>query len=274
MRSAVEARGVAHVMFATGNSQLEFLDALVARTPDVPWPDTVVFHMDEYVGVGPDHPAGFQRYIRQRIVERALSPGGVLRRGTGRPRGRVPPLCRPSPGPSARSVLPGHRRERAPGLQRSPRRRFRRPPRRQGGRARCHLPAAAGQRGPLRRSGLRPDPRPDGDHSRPAAGRPGAGHRARGAKGRARPRRARPVRSRRRARRRRYAPSPTPPCTSSPHRRGSCRRSSRSCRSRRTSRSRRGPAPGILAEPRAFSARARGSALHYRGRHERRVRPL
>jgi glucosamine-6-phosphate deaminase len=25
--------------------------------------------MDEYVGVGPDHPAGFQRWIRERIVE-------------------------------------------------------------------------------------------------------------------------------------------------------------------------------------------------------------
>jgi glucosamine-6-phosphate deaminase len=70
MRAAVRDRGVAHVMFATGNSQLQFLDALVAETPDVPWSDTVVFHMDEYVGVGPDHPAGFQRYIRERIVDR------------------------------------------------------------------------------------------------------------------------------------------------------------------------------------------------------------
>jgi glucosamine-6-phosphate deaminase len=69
MRAAVQARGVANVMFATGNSQLAFIDTLVARTPDVPWADTVVFHMDEYVGVGPDHPAGFQRWIRQRIVE-------------------------------------------------------------------------------------------------------------------------------------------------------------------------------------------------------------
>jgi glucosamine-6-phosphate deaminase len=69
MRAAVQARGVANVMFATGNSQLAFIDTLVARTPAVPWADTVVFHMDEYVGVGPDHPAGFQRWIRERIVE-------------------------------------------------------------------------------------------------------------------------------------------------------------------------------------------------------------
>ncbi len=70
LRAAVQARGVAHVMFATGNSQLDFIEVLVTGTPDVPWSDTVVFHMDEYVGVGPDHPAGFQHWIRQRIVSR------------------------------------------------------------------------------------------------------------------------------------------------------------------------------------------------------------
>lgn len=70
IRAAVAARGVAHAMFATGNSQLRFVEALVAD-PAVPWHDVVVFHMDEYVGVGPDHPAGFQRWIRERIVEPA-----------------------------------------------------------------------------------------------------------------------------------------------------------------------------------------------------------
>ena len=68
LRDAVAKRGVAHAMFATGNSQLRFVETLVA-SDDVPWADIVVFHMDEYVGVGPDHPAGFQRWIRERIVE-------------------------------------------------------------------------------------------------------------------------------------------------------------------------------------------------------------
>jgi glucosamine-6-phosphate deaminase len=71
MRAAVAARGVVHAMFATGNSQLAFIAALVGDTPEVPWAQTVVFHMDEYVGVGPDHPAGFQHWIRERIVEPA-----------------------------------------------------------------------------------------------------------------------------------------------------------------------------------------------------------
>jgi len=70
LRDAAAANGVAHAMFATGNSQLEFVDMLVSATASVPWSDTVVFHMDEYVGVGPDHPAGFQRWIRERITDR------------------------------------------------------------------------------------------------------------------------------------------------------------------------------------------------------------
>jgi glucosamine-6-phosphate deaminase len=71
LREAVASRGVANAMFATGNSQIAFVDQLVTAVPDVPWSDVVAFHMDEYVGVGPDHPAGFQRWIRERITERA-----------------------------------------------------------------------------------------------------------------------------------------------------------------------------------------------------------
>ena len=69
LRASVERDGVAHAMFATGNSQIAFITELVTRTPDVPWADVVVFHMDEYVGIGPEHPASFQRWIRQRIAE-------------------------------------------------------------------------------------------------------------------------------------------------------------------------------------------------------------
>ncbi len=85
MRAAVESRGVCHAMFATGNSQLGFVHALVHETDGVPWSDTVVFHMDEYVGVGPDHPAGFQRWIRTRIVEPARPRAAHYVEGLGDP---------------------------------------------------------------------------------------------------------------------------------------------------------------------------------------------
>jgi glucosamine-6-phosphate deaminase len=83
LRAAVAARGVAHAMFATGNSQLAFIRALVHETAGVPWSDTVVFHMDEYVGVGPDHPAGFQRWIRTRITEPARPKAAFYVEGLG-----------------------------------------------------------------------------------------------------------------------------------------------------------------------------------------------
>ena len=83
MRAAADARGVVHAMFATGNSQLAFVRALVEETDGVPWSDTVVFHMDEYVGVGPDHPAGFQRWIRERIVEPARPKAAYYVEGLG-----------------------------------------------------------------------------------------------------------------------------------------------------------------------------------------------
>jgi glucosamine-6-phosphate deaminase len=68
IRAAVEQHGRANAMFATGNSQFAFLDALTART-DVPWEHVTGFHMDEYVGMDDTHPASFARYMRERLVD-------------------------------------------------------------------------------------------------------------------------------------------------------------------------------------------------------------
>jgi len=78
---AVDERGVANAMFATGNSQLAFVDELMARR-DVDWSRLVVFHMDEYLGMGPDHPASFVRWIRERIVDRVHPLAAHLIDGT------------------------------------------------------------------------------------------------------------------------------------------------------------------------------------------------
>ncbi len=75
LREAVAERGRAHAMFATGNSQLAMVERLV-ELEDVPWSRTTIFHMDEYVGMGPDHPASFQRWIQERISER-VHPGAA-----------------------------------------------------------------------------------------------------------------------------------------------------------------------------------------------------
>ena len=69
IRAAVAERGEAHVILATGTSQLAFLAAL-ADLPDLPWPKIELYHMDEYAGLAGDHPASFRRFLRERIVDR------------------------------------------------------------------------------------------------------------------------------------------------------------------------------------------------------------
>jgi glucosamine-6-phosphate deaminase len=53
---------------ATGASQIDFLDCLT-KAPDLDWARVELFHLDEYLGIGIDHPASFARYIRERIIE-------------------------------------------------------------------------------------------------------------------------------------------------------------------------------------------------------------
>lgn len=68
IRDAVSARGVANVIFATGNSQLAFLESLRVL-PDIPWHAVNAFHMDEYVHLPPGHPAGFPLTLRRNIID-------------------------------------------------------------------------------------------------------------------------------------------------------------------------------------------------------------
>jgi len=58
--------GRAAVVFASAVSQNEFLAALRA-TPGIDWPKVTAFHLDEFVGVGADHPASFRRFLRDRL---------------------------------------------------------------------------------------------------------------------------------------------------------------------------------------------------------------
>jgi glucosamine-6-phosphate deaminase len=67
IRTAIDERAGANVMLATGNSQLVFLAELVTYT-DIDWGRVTAFHMDEYVGLPPTHPASFQRYMRERVA--------------------------------------------------------------------------------------------------------------------------------------------------------------------------------------------------------------
>lgn len=75
IRESVSNNGGARVVFATGNSQLRFVEAL-REVEDIPWDAVTAFHLDEYVGISAWHPASFRRWIRERITE-PLRPAAV-----------------------------------------------------------------------------------------------------------------------------------------------------------------------------------------------------
>jgi glucosamine-6-phosphate deaminase len=61
IRAALADRGEANIIIATGNSQLTFLQALRVKSLD--WSKVTVFHMDEYLGLEPTHPASFPAFL-------------------------------------------------------------------------------------------------------------------------------------------------------------------------------------------------------------------
>jgi glucosamine-6-phosphate deaminase len=64
---AIAARGQANIIIATGNSQLTFLHAL-RDLNGIDWSKVTVFHMDEYLGLDPQHPASFPLFLREHII--------------------------------------------------------------------------------------------------------------------------------------------------------------------------------------------------------------
>jgi glucosamine-6-phosphate deaminase len=63
---AVSRQGSAAAILATGNSQLRFLKRLV-ELGGIDWSRITLFHMDEYLGLPAEHPAGFRRYMKDRV---------------------------------------------------------------------------------------------------------------------------------------------------------------------------------------------------------------
>ena len=70
IRRAVQERGQARIIVATGASQFEVLAALTAA-PGIDWPKVTGFHLDEYLGLPMSHPASFRGYLKERLVDRA-----------------------------------------------------------------------------------------------------------------------------------------------------------------------------------------------------------
>lgn len=68
LRQRLDQQQNLRLVAATGASQLLFLQYL-AQESSINWSRVELFHLDEYIGLGEDHPASFARYIRQRVIE-------------------------------------------------------------------------------------------------------------------------------------------------------------------------------------------------------------
>lgn len=66
LRGLLARERSAAVIFASAPSQNEFLAAL-GREPGIDWERLTAFHLDEYIGIGPDHPASFRRFLVDRL---------------------------------------------------------------------------------------------------------------------------------------------------------------------------------------------------------------
>ncbi len=68
IRRAIEKKGYAHIILATGVSQFETLNQLVHE--DITWNKVTMFHLDEYIGLPESSPASFRRYLKERFLQK------------------------------------------------------------------------------------------------------------------------------------------------------------------------------------------------------------
>jgi len=75
LNKAIETKGSANLILATGASQFSFLKALKEKNID--WKKVTAFHLDEYKGMSETHPASFRKYLKERILD-LVQPGKVF----------------------------------------------------------------------------------------------------------------------------------------------------------------------------------------------------
>jgi len=68
LNKAIQQKGEANLILATGASQFRFLEHF-REDRSVDWSKITVFHLDEYYGLPDTHPASFRKYLRERILD-------------------------------------------------------------------------------------------------------------------------------------------------------------------------------------------------------------
>jgi glucosamine-6-phosphate deaminase len=72
IREAIDVNDAANIILATGTSQFETLNQLVAEK-DIDWSKVTAFHLDEYIGLPLTHPASFRKYLQERFFSKLPS---------------------------------------------------------------------------------------------------------------------------------------------------------------------------------------------------------
>ena len=73
---AIQEKGIANIILATGTSQFETLSELVT-TSGIDWSKVMIFHLDEYIGLPATHPASFRKYLKERFISKIPAPRAV-----------------------------------------------------------------------------------------------------------------------------------------------------------------------------------------------------
>ncbi len=84
IREAIRENGESYIVVATGASQFEMLKELVKQ--DIDWSRVTAFHLDEYIGIGMDHPASFRKFLKERFLDKVPVREFYFINGEGDPR--------------------------------------------------------------------------------------------------------------------------------------------------------------------------------------------
>jgi len=68
LNEAIGRNGSARLILSTGASQFTTLSSLVQQ--DIDWSKIEIFHLDEYIDIGQDHPASFIKYLKERVASK------------------------------------------------------------------------------------------------------------------------------------------------------------------------------------------------------------
>lgn len=68
IKAAIADKGYANIILATGTSQFQTLNQLIAE-PDINWGKVTMFHLDEYIGLPITDKASFRKYLKERFLD-------------------------------------------------------------------------------------------------------------------------------------------------------------------------------------------------------------